>query len=148
MITRAVIGLGAFVAAGVVGVVGVVGCSSGDGDANDLAAASETEARAVVRSALEVLRQGDVEGVLRTFCDQTPEGRALALEILRPAAGRKDLDIVRSEAAWKGNVPFFYVEVQSADGQGYVHGFGVRVRDGCLDRAVGATVLPDPRRSP
>lgn len=132
----------------VVVVIFGAGCNRGQGNANDLAASSETDARAVVRRALETLKRGDVEGVLGTFCDQTPDGRALALEILRPAAGRKDLDIVRSEAAWKGAVPFFYVEVQSADGEGYVHGFGVRVRDGCLDRAVGATVLPDPRRAP
>lgn len=124
-------------------------CNGGEGDANDLAASSEVAARDVVNAALVALAAGDVEGVVARFCDQSDEGRALAREIVTPASGKRDLAIVRSEAAWKGAVPFFYVEVaeRGAGAHGFVHGFGVRVRDGCLDRAVGATVLPDPRHA-
>ncbi len=125
----------------VVAVTFVGGCNRGEGNAKDLAVSSDKEARAVVDDALKDLGRGDVDGVLGRFCDQTAEGRTLALEILAPAKGRSDLRIARSEAAWKGAVPFFYVEVQAVSGSPYVHGFGVRVRDGCLDRAVGATVL-------
>lgn len=126
-----------------------LGCNRGEGNAKDLAVSSDKEARAVVTDALKDLAGGDVDGVLAKFCDQSDEGRRLALEILNPAKGRADLVIARSEAAWKGAVPFFYVEVTGGkDGGGvaYVHGFGVRVRDGCLDRAVGATVLPRKQR--
>jgi hypothetical protein len=134
----------AVVAVAVVAVVGAAGCSRGAGDANDLAVAAEADARAVVDDALAVLARGDVDVVVGRFCDQSDSGRALALDIIGKAKGRSDVQIVRSEPAWKGAEPFFYVEVKSSDGA-FVHGFGVRVRDGCLDRAVGATVLPDAR---
>lgn len=126
----------------VVAVLCAFACNRGEGDANDLAVSSDEQARAVVDDAVAGLARGDVASVVSRFCDQSDDGRALATSILAPAAGRRDLRIVRSEPAWKDAVPFFYVEVQSGDvPPRYVHGFGVRVRDGCLDRAVGATVL-------
>ena len=57
--------------------------------------------------------------------------------------GRSDLSVRRVEPAWVEREPYFFVEVQSADGA-YAHGFAVRVRDGCLDRAVGASSAPPP----
>ncbi len=143
-----------FVVLAVLAVQELAGCNRGEGNAKDLAVSSDVEARAVIEDALRELAGGRIDVVLGRFCDQSEAGRALALELLEPAAGkvggRPDLVIVRSEPAWVGAEPFFYVEVgeRPAAGQGggavapWIHGFGVRVRDGCLDRAVGATVLP------
>ena len=117
------------------------GCKSGEGDARDLAVSSDAEARAVIEDALRGLASGDVDGVLKRFCDQSAEGIARAQELVAPAKNRADVSIRRIEAAWVGTEPFFYVEVGDPSAA-FVHGFGVRVRDGCLDRAVGATVLP------
>ncbi len=112
-----------------------------EGDARDLAVASSTQARAVVDDALKDLAAGRLAGVLPLFCDQSPKGVARAQELVAPLVGRSDVVIRRVEPAWVGTEPFFYVEVADPS-RSFRHGFGVRVRDGCLDRAVGATVLP------
>ena len=118
-----------------------LGCNPGEGDARDLAVSSGTEARVVVDAALADLGRGDIDAVLPRFCDQSLDGIARALDLIAPALKRTDVSIRRVEAAWVGTEPFFYVEVADKKGD-FLHGFGVRVRDGCLDRAVGATVLP------
>ncbi|MDP2342436.1 MAG: hypothetical protein Q8O67_15880 [Deltaproteobacteria bacterium] len=131
----------------VVALLVLAACKSGEGDARDLAVSSNSEARAAVDDALKGLAAGDVDGVLKRFCDQSPEGIARAQELVAPAIKRSDVGIRRIEAAWVGTEPFFYVEVADPS-LSFVHGFGVRVRDGCLDRAVGATVLPRNRDKP
>jgi hypothetical protein len=116
-------------------------CTPAAGDARDLAVASDAQARAVVDDALAALARGDERGALARFCDQSDDGRARTHRVLVPALGRSDLSVRRVEPAWVEREPFFFVEVQSADGA-YAHGFAVRVRDGCLDRAVGASGSP------
>jgi len=118
-------------------VMAIAGCMRGSGDARDLAVASDDRARAVVDAALADLGRGDVAATLGRFCDVTDAGRQRASELLAPALRRRDLVVWRVEPAWVGAEPFFFVEVGSRDG-GWRHGLGVRVRDGCLDRAVGA----------
>lgn len=124
------------------------GCAPTNGDARDLAVSSAFAARALVNEALRDLARGDVDDVLKNFCDQSPKGIVDASELVTPALGRSDVVVLRVEAAWVGPEPWFYVEV-GAPSRSFAHGFGVRVRDGCLDRAVGATVLPrDPQQRP
>ncbi len=124
-------------AAVLVSVVATTGCMRGSGDARDLAVASDARARAVVDAALADLGRGDLAATVGRFCDVTDEGRQRASELLAPALRHRDLVVWRVEPAWVGAEPFFFVEVGSRDG-GWRHGLGVRVRDGCLDRAVGA----------
>lgn len=121
------------------------GCNPGEGDARDLAVSSNLQARAAVDAALKELARSDVDAVLPRFCDQSLDGIARALDLIGPAIGRSDVVIRRVEAAWVGTEPFFYVEVADPS-RSFLHGFGVRVRDGCLDRAVGATVLQSEHR--
>jgi hypothetical protein len=118
-------------------------CTPAAGDARDLAVSSDQQARAVVDEALAALARGDERGALARFCDRSDEGRARTHAVLVPALGRSDLSVRRVEPAWVEREPYFFVEVQSADGA-YAHGFAVRVRDGCLDRAVGASSAPPP----
>jgi hypothetical protein len=113
------------------------GCPSGAGDARDLAVASDTRARIVVDAALSELAAGRLDEVLGRFCDRSAPGLARARALLEPGVGRRDVVIRRVEPAWVGTEPFFYVEVGSVDGA-FVHGLGVEVRTGCLERAVGA----------
>ncbi len=119
------------------------GCPPRDGDARDLAVWSNVEARRVVELSLKDLERGDRDDVVRRFCDVSPDGLRKASELLAPAEGRPGLRVRRVEPAWVGKEPFFYVEVGDRDvgdaEAGWVHGLGVRVRDGCLDRAVGAS---------
>ena len=117
--------------------VGATGCARGFGDARDLAVSSDAAAQAVVSSTLAALARGDERPALDRFCDTSPAGRARARDVLAPALRRGDLAVLRVEPAWVGAEPFFFVEVGAADGS-WRHGLGVRVRDGCLDRAVGA----------
>ena len=121
----------------------VLGCSPTNGDARDLAVSSDKAARELVSQALVELANGDTDVVLKRFCDQSPKGIVDAQDLVTPAIRRSDVSVLRVEAAWVGPEPWFYVEV-GAPSRSFVHGFGVRVRDGCLDRAVGATVLPRP----
>jgi hypothetical protein len=113
------------------------GCTRGAGDARDLAAASDGQARAVVEDVLAAVVRGADAQALARFCDQSADARQRAHDLLAPARQRSGLAILRVEPAWVGAEPFFFVEVGDATGD-WRHGFGVRVRDGCLDRAVGA----------
>jgi hypothetical protein len=116
-------------------------CTRSSGDARDLAVSSDVAARAAFAAALAALARGDEAAVLARFCDTSEEGLARARELLRPALRRGDLVIERVEPAWVGADPYFYVEVRAGD-DSWRHGFGVRARDGCLDRAVGAAPRP------
>lgn len=131
-VARAVVVVAAIVAV----VVTVAGCPSRSGDAHDLAVWSDAEARRVVDEALGDLRAGHLEAVAARFCDQSDDGVQRARALLAPGVGKASLAIRRVEPAWVGKEPFFYVEV--GDGAEWVHGFGVHVRLGCLERAVGA----------
>jgi hypothetical protein len=113
------------------------GCPSGAGDARDLAVSSDARARGVVESALVELAAGRMDDVLARFCDRSDAGLARARELLSPGTGRRDVVVRRVEPAWVGREPYFFVEVGSPDGA-FVHGLGVEVRTGCLERAVGA----------
>ena len=113
-----------------------VSCSSTNGDAHDLAVWSDAEARRYVGEALDDLRAGHLEAVVARFCDQGADGIDRARALLRPGLGKASLAILRVEPAWVGKEPYFYVEV--GDGAAWTHGFGVSVRTGCLERAVGA----------
>jgi len=108
-------------------------CTRSVGDARDLAVSSDVAARAVF---------GDEAAVLARFCDTSDDGLARARELLRPALRRGDLLVERVEPAWVGAEPYFLVEVRAGD-DSWRHGFGVRARDGCLDRAVGAAPPAD-----
>lgn len=112
-----------------------VSCSSTTGDAHDLAVWSDAEARRFVAEALADLRAGRLEAVVARFCDQGADGVDRARSLLRPGLGQASLAILRVEPAWVGKEPYFYVEV--GDGAAWTHGFGVSVRTGCLERAVG-----------
>ncbi|HEY1099533.1 MAG TPA: hypothetical protein VGF99_11425 [Myxococcota bacterium] len=116
------------------------GCPPQDGDAKDLAVWSAAEARRAIEKSLVDLEKGDLDSVLRRFCDDGPDGRRRTEALLRIAVG-KHLEVRTVEPAWVGKEPYFYVEVGfgAAAGDAVFHGFGVRVRDGCLDRAVGAS---------
>lgn len=127
----------ALVGAGVGG-----GCPSRAGDARDLAVSSDARARVVVETALAELGAGRLDDVLARFCDQSEPGLARARALLTPGVGRRDVVIRRVEPAWVGREPFFFVEVGSTDGA-FVHGLGVEVRTGCLERAVGAPDVDD-----
>lgn len=113
------------------------GCPSRAGDARELAVFSDARARAVVDEALAALAADRLDDVLRRFCDQSDAGLARARALLVPGVGRGDVVIRRVEPAWVGTEPYFFVEVGSPDGV-FVHGLGVEVRTGCLERAVGA----------
>jgi hypothetical protein len=113
-----------------------VSCSSTNSDAHDLTVWSDAEARRIVGEALVDLRAGHLEAVVARFCDQGDDGIARARAVLRPGVGQASLAIVRVEPAWVGKEPYFSVEV--GDGAAWTHGFGVSVRTGCLERAVGA----------
>ena len=119
------------------------GCPPRDGDAKDLAVWSSAEARRVVELSLRDLEHGDTDVVTARFCDGSADGMRRARQLLAPAHGRTGLRVRRVEPAWVGKEPFFYVEVGDHDvadtADGWVHGLGVRVRYGCLDRAVGAS---------
>lgn len=119
-------------------VVAVSACTRNHGDARDLAISSDAAARAAVEAALVDLRRGNEDTVLARFCDRSDEGLARTRALLAPALLRTDLVVRRVEPAWVGAEPFFFVEVGVTDGS-WRHGFGVRARDGCLDRAVGAS---------
>jgi hypothetical protein len=126
-------------AGGLVVVLALIGgCTRSTGDARDLAVASDTAARAAVDAALEDIARGDEAGALARFCDTSDDGVARALALLRPALRRGDLRVHNVEPAWVGAEPYFAVQVRTLDGT-WEHGFGVRARDGCLDRAVGAS---------
>ncbi len=138
----------ATVVVGLAGVGGMSGCPSRAGDARDLAVAAEADAVVVVNHVLAHLAAGQVQPVLARLCDQSEADLARAQRLLAPALARRDLEIARVEPTWVGTDPFFFVEVKSRDGA-FVHGFGVDVRTGCLDRAVGAadvdgTDVPSP----
>ena len=127
------------------------GCPPQDGDAKDLAVWSGSEAKKVVEHSLADLERGDVDVVVSRFCDVSADGLRRARAIVGPAAGKAGLRVRRVEPAWVGKEPFFYVEVGdhdvgSAEG-GWVHGLAVRVRDGCIDRAVGASDFATPTTS-
>jgi hypothetical protein len=128
----------AIVLVGLAGVGGLSGCPSRAGDARDLAVAAETDAVVVVNEVLVQLAAGQLQPVLARLCDQGQADLARAHRLLAPALSRADLEIARVEPTWVGTDPFFFVEVKSRDGA-FVHGFGVDVRSGCLDRAGGAT---------
>lgn len=113
------------------------GCPSAASDARDLAVSSDARALAVVESALVELAAGRIDDVLARFCDRSEAGLARARELLSPGAGRRDLVVRRVEPSWVGREPYFFVEVGSPD-DAFVHGLGVEVRTGCLERAVGA----------
>ncbi|MBM4279516.1 MAG: hypothetical protein FJ137_01715 [Deltaproteobacteria bacterium] len=117
-------------------------CTRSVGDARDLAVSSDVAARAVFAAALAALARGDEAAVLARFCDTSDDGLARARELLRPALRRGDLLVERVEPAWVGAEPYFLVEVRAGD-DSWRHGFGVRARDGCLDRAVGAAPPAD-----
>jgi hypothetical protein len=119
-----------------------IGCTRGAGDAHDLAVSSADAARDVVAVALRDVARGDITAVLSRFCDASTDGRERTRDVLQPILGRGDLTVNRVEPAWVGAEPYFFVEVKAEDG-GWLHGFGVRVRDGCLDRAVGASRPPN-----
>jgi hypothetical protein len=147
-----------------VGVLAMVaGCPPHDGDARDLAVWSTAEATRVVDGHLRVLEKGELDRVLKHFCDQSPaaieKSRALLLPHAQPSPEEKPalgfvaeasllrvarLRVRQVEPAWVGKEPWFAVEIgdHDGDGAGFVHTLGVRVRDGCLDRAVGATPPP------
>ena len=129
-------------AAAMPAVLAVVGCMRGTGDARELAVSSDAAARAAVDAALRDVASGDVSAAVARFCDQGADGQQRTRELLSPVLRRGDLSIRRVEPAWVGAEPYFFVEVKAADG-GWQHGFGVRVRDGCVDRAVGASKPPD-----
>jgi hypothetical protein len=126
----------AVVVAAAVVVIGT-GCTRGAGDARELAVSSDVAARAVVDAALRDVARGDAVAVLARFCDKTLDGQQRTRDVLQPVLRRGDLSIHRVEPAWVGAEPYFLVEVK-AGGDSWQHGFGVRVRDGCLDRALGA----------
>ena len=132
-------GLVVVVAAVAAVVVGSAGCPSRAGDANDLAVASDADARAVARRLIADLEAGDGDVVGARFCDQHPDARARADAIVAPALSVKTLEVRRVEPAWRGATPYFYVEIGDSIAQegAWVHGFGVDVRTGCLERAVG-----------
>lgn len=120
-----------------------VGCDTSSGKARDLAVSSGNEARAAVDDVLRSLQEARGpdgaprldEAMVARFCDQSPAGIAQMRTLLTPLSSGSPT-VSRVEAAWVGEEPYFYVEVRGDDG--YQHGFGVRVRTGCLDRAVGA----------
>jgi len=114
------------------------GCPSRSSEARELAVSSDARARVVVDAALAELAAGQLDTVLARFCDQTGPGLTRARALLAPGLGRRDVVIRRVEPAWVGREPSFFVEIGSADGA-FVHGLGVDVRTGCLERAVGAT---------
>jgi hypothetical protein len=116
---------------------GVGGCPSRSSDARELAVSSDARARVVVDGALTELAAGQLDTVLARFCDQSAAGLRRARALLSPGLGRRDVVIRRIEPAWVGRDPSFFVEIGSADGV-FVHGLGVEVRTGCLERAVGA----------
>lgn len=118
-------------------VVAGTGCPSKAGNARDLAVSSDRRARAAVDDALRELKAGRLDDVLGRFCDRSEAGAVLARSLLEPVVARGDVAIRRVEPAWVATEPFFFVEVGTADGT-WVHGFGVEVRSGCLERAVGA----------
>jgi hypothetical protein len=126
----------------VLAMASAAGCTRGTGDARELAVSSDAAARNVVDAALRDLAAGDVGAVLGHFCDQSSDGQQRTRELLAPVLRRGDLSIRRVEPAWVGAEPYFFVEVAAGDG-GWQHGFGVRVRDGCVDRAVGASRPPE-----
>lgn len=125
-----------------VGGLTVAGCPPHDGDARDLAVWSTTEAVRVVDEQLALLRKNELDRVLGRFCDQSPTALEKSRSLLHPHVGAP-LRVRHVEPAWVGREPWFAVEVgdHDGDGAGFVHTLGVRVRDGCLDRAVGATPL-------
>ncbi len=135
-----------FVVAGGFVVCGT-GCPPHDGDAKDLAVWSTSEARKLIENSLADLERGDVDVVVARFCDVSADGLRRARAVVGPAAGKTGLRVRRIEPAWVGKEPFFYVEVGEHDvglGDGWVHGLAVRVRDGCIDRAVGASDFTAP----
>lgn len=107
-----------------------------------LAVPDGAAARAIVEGVLARVEKGDLDGALTTICDTSAIGHARARAIFETARARRGLRVSRVEPTWVGSEPFFFVE--AADGDSWRHGFGVRVRDGCLDRAVGAAPDPDP----
>ena len=116
-------------------------CPSTKGDATELAVWSDKEARRVGDEVVADLGRGHLEVVVARFCDQSPDGLALARELLAPAVSRADLVVRRVEPAWVQKEPYFYVELGAGElssTTAWTHGLGVRVRDGCLERAVGA----------
>ena len=117
-------------------------CSRGNGDARELAVSSDAAARAAVNVVLRDLAAGDLPRVLSRFCDASDDGQRRTRDLLQPALRRGDLTVRRVEPAWVGAEPYFLVEVATGDGA-WQHGLGVRVRDGCVDRAVGASRAPD-----
>lgn len=121
----------------------VAGCPPHDGDARDLAVWSTTEAVRVVDEQLALLRNSELDRVLGRFCDQSPTAIEKSRALLQPQV-QASLRVRHVEPAWVGTEPWFAVEIgdHDGDGAGFVHTLGVRVRDGCLDRAVGATVAP------
>jgi hypothetical protein len=152
-VIRAVVAtIGAVVVAGA-----GLGCPSRSGDANDLAVSSDADARAVAEHLITDLKAGQLDVAVGRFCDQRPVARWLAEGLLRPALSQPTLHLRRVEPAWVGATPYFYVELGvHADGSadddnvdggidddGYVHGFGVDVRVGCLERAVGEAALAE-----
>ncbi len=130
----------------VVGLLAMLaGCPPHDGDARDLAVWSTAEATRVVDEQLRLLDKNELDRVLGRFCDQSPAAIEKSRALLHTKAG---LRVRHVEPAWVGKEPWFAVEVGDHDGDhddnggGFVHTIGVRVRDGCLDRAVGATPTP------
>lgn len=123
----------------------LAGCPPHDGDARDLAVWSTTEATRVVDEQLRFLANNNVDRVLARFCDQSPAALEKSRALLLPHTG-SGLRVRHVEPAWVGKEPWFAVEVgdHDGDGPGFVHTIGVRVRDGCLDRAVGATPVVAP----
>lgn len=128
----------------------LAGCPPHDGDARDLAVWSTTEAARVVDEQLQLLdtHKGTdgLERVLKRFCDQSPTALEKTRALLHTSSTAR-LRVRHVEPAWVGKEPWFAVEIGDHDGDddgsgtGFVHTLGVRVRDGCLDRAVGATPL-------
>lgn len=123
----------------------LTGCPPHDGDARDLAVWSTAEATRVVDEQLSLLNKGELDRVLGRFCDQSPAAIEKSRALLQPHK-QSGLRVRHVEPAWVGKEPWFAVEIgdHDGDGAGFVHTIGVRVRDGCLDRAVGATPVVAP----
>jgi hypothetical protein len=123
----------------------LAGCPPHDGDARDLAVWSTAEATRVVDEHLRLLEKGELDRVLGRFCDQSPAAIEKSRALLQPHT-QPGLRVRHVEPAWVGKEPWFAVEIgdHDGDGPGFVHTIGVRVRDGCLDRAVGATPVAAP----